>query len=45
MLSGLRLLPIQALSTVLTAQQTDLFDAARLRDLPKLHALAGDNTR
>jgi len=43
MLGGSRLLLIPAVAIVSAAQQSDLFEAARLGDLPKLQALAGDN--
>jgi ankyrin repeat protein len=44
MLSGLGLLLLPALAISLPAQQSDLFDAARLGDLPKLQALVNDKT-
>ena len=42
MLSGLRLLLLSALAISLPAQQSDLFEAARLGDLPKLQTLVND---
>jgi 26S proteasome non-ATPase regulatory subunit 10 len=42
LLSSLRLLLLPALVIVANAQQSELFEAARLGDLPTLQALAGD---
>jgi ankyrin len=44
MLCGSRLLLLSGLAVFLTAQQNELFEAARLGDLPKLQELAGDRT-